>query len=125
MEQLITPCGDNCSLCPKYTAKTAEELGMAAQLWYKAGWTERVLSPDEIKCAGCSSHKTCTYGLIDCMKAHSVVKCNQCGEFPCGRIEAMLQKSREYEKRCRKVCSEAEFAILSEAFFRKESNLRL
>ena len=51
-------------------------------------------------------------------------KCNQCGEFPCEKISGMLECSKEYQKRCKEVCSGAEYDMLEKAFFDKENNLR-
>ena len=64
----ITLCGDNCSECPRYLAKTEDELKAVAQLWYRVGWRDKIVSNDEIKCFGCSSHKKCTYQLFYCIK---------------------------------------------------------
>ena len=65
--------------------------------------------------------KVCSYNLIDCMKLKKVEKC---AEFPCDKISKMLKTMEEYENRCRKLCSGAEFAVLKEAFFEKEVNIR-
>lgn len=124
MEEKITLCGDNCLECPRYNARSDEELKAAAELWYRIGWRECVVSNDEIKCTGCSSHKECTYQLVDCVKKHNVEKCNQCGVFPCEKISDMLKRSAEYRKKCREVCSEEEYSILEKAFFDKENNLK-
>jgi hypothetical protein len=124
MTQIITPCGDNCSACPKYTAKTDDELKKVAELWYKAGLNDKIAAPDEMRCGGCSSHKTCTYGLTECIKEHNITKCNQCDNFPCHKIEAMLERTKNYEIKCREVCTEDEYEVLKRAFFEKEMNLR-
>ena len=83
MEEKITLCGDNCIECPRYNAHSETELRAVAELWYRVGWRDSVVSNEEIICTGCSSHKSCTYGLVDCTKEHGVEKCNQCKEFPC------------------------------------------
>jgi len=124
MSDKITLCGDNCIYCPRYNAHTDDELKHIAELWYKVGWRDRVVSNEEIKCTGCSSHKQCTYQLVDCTKEHGVTKCNQCGEFPCRKISDMLKRSEAYQKKCREVCTAEEYAALEKAFFDKENNLR-
>jgi hypothetical protein len=124
MNELIMPCGDNCSVCPRYTAQTGEELQKVAELWYRVGYADRIVSLDEIKCSGCSSRKSCGYGLIDCIKEHDIQKCNQCSEFPCNKINEMLKTTNETRTKCKEVCSESEFKILSKAFFEKEINIR-
>lgn len=124
MEEIITMCGDNCLACPRYLAHTDDELHAVAQLWHKVGWRDCVVTNDEIACAGCSSHKSCTYGLVECIRIHGVEKCNQCGEFPCGKINAMLERTAEYQRNCKKVCTAQEYAMLEKAFFSKEANLK-
>ena len=49
---------------------------------------------------------------------------NQCKEFPCDKIIDMLERSKNYQKKCKEVCSEEEYDALEKAFFDKESNLR-
>lgn len=123
MEEKITLCGDNCIECPRYNAHSEEELEAVAELWYRVGWRDTVVSNEEIRCTGCSSHKQCAYQLVECTKEHNVQKCNQCGEFPCEKLQDMLERSAKYQERCRMVCSEEEYAVLEKAFFEKERNL--
>ncbi len=120
----ITLCGDDCLTCPRYNAHTDEELRSVAQLWHRIGWRDRVVTNDEIKCTGCSSHKSCTYGLVECTQKHGVGKCNQCSEFPCAKIAEMLSKSAAYQRKCRDVCTEQEYLMLESSFFNKEHNLK-
>lgn len=124
MEEKITLCGDNCLECPRYNARTEERLRHVAELWYKVGWRDRIVSCEEITCEGCSSHKQCTYGLVECTRAHGVDKCNQCTLFPCEKIRDMLARSKRYHARCKEICSAEDLAALEKAFFDKENNLR-
>jgi hypothetical protein len=48
MEERITLCGDNCIECPRYNAHTEEELRKIAELWYRVGWRESVVSNEEL-----------------------------------------------------------------------------
>lgn len=123
MKELITICGDCCDVCPRYTAKSEEELEAVARLWYRVGWRDTIVTKDEIKCTGCSSHKECTYQLVSCVKDHQVDKCNQCVEFPCNKIHIMLDKTKKSQELCKSLCMPEEFNILSKAFFEKEINL--
>ena len=34
-----------------------------------------------------------------------------------GKISSMLERSKEYQKRCKEVCSDAEYDMLEKAFF--------
>lgn len=124
MEEKITLCGDNCTMCPRYNAHTHEELRYVAELWYKVGWRDTVVSNEEISCLGCSSHKKCTYHLVDCVRQHNVQKCNQCSDFPCEKIRNMLDRSAEYQLKCKEICSAQDYTMLEKAFFDKESNLK-
>lgn len=124
MHEKITLCGDNCIECPRYNAHSDEELKKVAELWYKVGWRSSIESNKEISCSGCSSHKQCTYNLVECVKKHNVEKCNQCNEFPCVKISDMLKRSKEYQKKCMEICTEQEYAGLAKAFFDKENNLK-
>ncbi|MBQ8727314.1 MAG: DUF3795 domain-containing protein [Oscillospiraceae bacterium] len=124
MEEKITLCGDNCIYCPRYNAKSHDELEKVAELWYRIGFRDEIVSNEEIKCDGCSSHKKCTYNLVECTHNHKVEKCNMCNEFPCDKINDMLKRSKEYQKKCGEVCSEEEYKTLEKAFFDKENNLK-
>lgn len=124
MEEKITLCGDNCIECPRYNAHSDEELKKVAELWYKVGWRDTVVSNEEIRCTGCSSHKQCTYQLVECTQQHNIQKCNQCTQFPCEKIHAMLERSAQYQKTCKEICSKEEYIMLEKAFFDKENNLK-
>lgn len=120
----ITLCGDDCLECPRYLARTEEELKKAAELWYRIGWTNKIEPIDKIQCTGCSSHKRCTYQLVECVREHQTEKCNQCHEFPCEKIDNMLRRSSEYKKIVKTICSPEEYSMLEKAFFNKEENLK-
>ena len=59
-EERITLCGDNCIECPRYNAHSEAELKRVAELWYRVGWRDKVVTNEEITCSGCSSHKAGT-----------------------------------------------------------------
>lgn len=94
-----------------------------ARLWYQIGWKDRVVPAEEMRCGGCSTHKSCTYGLVPCFRAYQVEKCSQCSEFPCGKIREMLKRSEESRNKCAQRCTPEEYAMLEKAFFAKEQNL--
>ena len=127
MEEMIAPCGDNCSACPRYMTNSEVEWQSAAKLWHKLGWTDAMLSPESIKCSGCCIHHfkpLCSFSIIDCLKEHNINKCNQCSGFPCAKIDRMLDASKQTQEQCKKVCSEEEYLVLHRALFCKEENLR-
>lgn len=47
---VLSVCGDDCAVCPRYLARTEDELRETAVFWYKAGWRDRVLPPEEMRC---------------------------------------------------------------------------
>lgn len=120
----ITLCGDNCLECPRYLAKTDNDLKSIAELWHKIGWRDTIVTNDEIRCSGCSSHKKCTYQLIDCVHEKGIEKCNQCYDYPCKKIKDMLIRSDEYKAKCKKICTQEEYQMLERSFFNKEENLK-
>ena len=56
-EKIIAACGNDCAVCPRYNVppytKTAEELHHTAELWYKIGYRDHVVTNEEIACTGC------------------------------------------------------------------------
>ena len=124
MKERITLCGDDCGKCPRFSAKTVEELNSLAELWYRIGWRDSILPGAEMRCGGCTPDKKCTYGLTECTALHKVSRCKECGEFPCRKIDELLERSRLYERKCSEVCTDKEFEALRAAFFNKEANLR-
>lgn len=120
----ISLCGDNCSKCPRYKAKTEDELKSVAELWYKVGFRNKIVSTEEISCKGCSPEKECSYNLIQCTKENNVQKCNECKNFTCDKINKMLERSKENQQRCKELCTKEEYEILHKAFFEKEINLK-
>ena len=117
-------CGDDCAVCPRYNAKTEDELKQTAQFWYEIGWRDHIVSNDKICCKGCKTSKNCTFMILPCMNEHAVSKCRECIEYPCEKIEDMLRCSKITEKECRKHCTgEDEWQMLKRAFFEKEKNL--
>lgn len=120
----ISLCGDDCLSCPRYQAKTDDELKRVSELWYKVGWRNRVVGNDEIVCTGCSSHKQCTYHLVECIRLHEIDQCNECAEFPCNKVNTMLEISEKSRIKCKEVCTPEEYAQLEKAFFHKEINLK-
>ena len=58
-EPVISVCGDDCAVCPRYLARTGEELHETAVFWYRAGWRDHVVSNDEIRCTGCGCRPIC------------------------------------------------------------------
>ncbi len=123
-EPIYSVCGDDCAVCPRYLAKTDEELRETAEFWCRAGWRDRVVTNEEIRCAGCGSRPTCSFMLLPCVKEHGVERCSRCGKYPCGKIHATLASSESKKHQCRAACeSDEEFAMFVRAFYEKEKHL--
>ena len=124
-EPIYSVCGDDCAVCPRFVARTEDELRETAEFWFRAGWRDRVVSCEEIKCAGCGSRPSCSYMLLPCAREHNVTACASCGQFICDKIERMYANSEEKKRSCREACdTDEEFAMLCRAFYNKEKNMR-
>ena len=70
-EKIIAACGNDCAVCPRYNVppytKTAEELHHTAELWYKIGYRDHVITNEEIACTGCKEENWCRYRLVKCV----------------------------------------------------------
>ncbi len=124
-EPIISVCGDDCAVCPRFLAETDEELHETAVFWHKIGWRDRVVGNDEIKCTGCGCRSVCSFMLLPCTKEHGVKMCRECSEFVCEKVRKVLASSEEKRKMCEKCCeSPEEFQMLVRAFYEKEKNLK-
>ena len=56
-ERILAACGNDCSVCPRYIkepyVKTEIELAHTAELWYKIGYRDYIVTNEEISCTGC------------------------------------------------------------------------
>ncbi len=124
-EPILSVCGDDCAVCPRYLARTEEELRETAVFWHKAGWRDRVVSNEEIRCAGCGSRASCTFMLLPCTREHGVEACRDCSAFECEKVADVYARSEEKKRQCEAACaSPEEFRMLCRAFYEKEKNMR-
>lgn len=118
-------CGDDCAVCPRYLAKTDEELHATAEFWYRAGWRDHVVTNDEIRCTGCGCRPSCSFMLLPCTREHHVSWCKECSEFECEKVKDTFVRSAAKMEQCRQACeSEEEFQMFVRAFYEKEKNMR-
>ena len=121
---IYSVCGDDCAVCPRYLARTEEELHQTAVFWHKVGWRDRVVSNEEIRCNGCGSRERCAFAILPCLKERNLERCKACDDYPCDKINRMHEGSAAKEALCRAACGdEAVFRMLSRAFYEKEKNL--
>jgi hypothetical protein len=126
MDLRISICGDVCSECPRYKATLANDISAlerVADLWYRTGLRDRVVSPDEIKCAGCSKEKVCAHGVNSCEHLGKKENCGECDYFPCEKIEMVFKKTDDFNKNCKGKCTYEEYLELSESFLNKRQVL--
>lgn len=123
-QPVYSVCGDDCAVCPRYLAKTDEELHQTAVFWHQVGWRDHVVSNDEIRCDGCGTRQKCAFMLLPCLQEKGLARCADCGEHPCDKIHRMLSLSAEKEAQCQQACKdERMFTLLKRAFYEKEANL--
>ena len=127
MPDMLTYCGGRCDYCPRYLATQSgdpEQLAEVAELWHRLGWRDRVLSPEEIACRGCTPASWCRYGIAACAAGRNLGNCGECREYPeCGRLQDMFARNAAYHEICRRRCSLGEYAQLRLSSFSKRANL--
>ena len=122
----ISICGDTCSECPRYIATIENDtnrLVELAQLWYRLGFRDRVVEPDEIRCVGCDKTKACSYGINTCPHLEGKDNCGQCDVFPCEKIINIFEKTDDLNERCKRLCPPHEYLQLQKAFLMKRETL--
>lgn len=125
LSPLLSVCGDDCAVCPRFLAQTEEELHETAIFWFRCGWRDRVVSNEEIRCRGCGSRSSCTFQLLSCIREHGINKYSSCPEFQCKKIKDTLSRSALGQQQCRAACeNDREYALFLRAFYEKEKNLR-
>lgn len=126
-EKIIAACGNDCAVCPRYNVppytKTAEELHRTAELWYKIGYRDHVVTNKEIACTGCKEENWCRYRLVKCVNEKHIAHCDQCENYPCDVMKACFTVTGSFIPTCKKVCTPEDFETLRKAFFEKEKNL--
>lgn len=127
MSRVIAACGNDCSVCPRYTAhpyeKTENELYRTSELWMKIGYRNTIVSNEEISCAGCQPENWCRYHVVNCCENKDIKNCSQCTEYPCKNMKECFTVTKSFEPKCRDACTVEEYEQLKKAFFEKEKNL--
>ncbi|HHT77755.1 MAG TPA: DUF3795 domain-containing protein [Clostridiaceae bacterium] len=127
MGKIIAACGNDCSRCPRYTKapyeKSSEELKQTAELWFKIGYRDHVVSNQEISCMGCQKDNWCRYKIVKCVRENNICNCGQCSQYPCENIKNCFEVTQSFEPFCREVCTIDEYNMLKKAFFEKKENL--
>lgn len=127
--RIIAACGNDCSICPRYNkepyTKTEAELSHTAELWYKIGYRDHVVTNEEISCSGCKEDNWCRYQVVKCVNEKKLSNCGQCEQYPCDNIKDCFAVTKSFAPFCKEVCTEEEYRTISKAFFEKEENLEV
>jgi GrpB-like predicted nucleotidyltransferase (UPF0157 family) len=128
MQPMISLCGDDCSLCPRHTARTAAELSRVAELWRKLGWRDATSNPRTLACKGCApgcacSGGACTFGLWECAHDRDLASCHECAEWPCEKVAVADDDTPVRREAFRKAARPEEFCALDLAFCRKRKHV--
>jgi len=120
-------CGDDCSACPRYIATQSgsrERLKEVAEMWWRAGWRDTIVSPDEMVCGGCASVKWCRYDEIrKCAREKRIGNCGQCYDYPCAKITKVFEQTESYAETCKERVSKEDYECFHKAFFSKRERL--
>lgn len=122
----IAFCGDVCPECPRYIATQSNnilEFKKIAELWCRLGFRDKLISPEELKCTGCSKDIDCAHQLNNCEYSNGKSSCGECDLFPCDKINAAFQKTEKIKEICRTKCTDSEYEILNKAFLMKRQIL--
>jgi len=99
-QNMLAPCGIDCSACDIRRAKSEPELLKNILDWFK---NERKLDlkPEQITCDGClgdrSKHWSADCSILKCsVDDHGLDSCSDCAEFPCERLEKWAERDARY-----------------------------
>lgn len=124
--QRIAPCGNDCLACLRYIATQSNDiskLNEVAELWNRVGWRDEVVSPEEIKCYGCSSVNFCRYEIQKCASEKKIDNCGSCNDYPCNLSTRSFEQTKKYAQSIKDICTEKEYQQFTGAFFSKKENL--
>ncbi len=99
-QEMLAPCGLDCSKCNIYRAKREPETMQRILDWFK---NERKieLKPEQVACQGClgdrSAHWSADCGILQCsVDQRGLTSCSRCGGFPCEKIESWAARGPKY-----------------------------
>jgi hypothetical protein len=122
----LAACGNDCNHCPRYIATQSGDLNKLKEvsfLWNRIGYRDKIVSPKEIACHGCTSSNWCRYGIRNCTIENRVSNCGECEDYPCKKILGAIEKTLTFAENIREGSSEKDFEHLHKAFFLKRANL--
>lgn len=92
-KELTAPCGMDCFNCPIFEANLTEEM--------KPVIAQRFGIPaDKLACKGCRIEGGCRIHAecktLDCVREKGVEFCHECADFPCRRLQPMVDGADRY-----------------------------
>lgn len=94
-----------------------------AELWYRLGWRDTIVSPKEISCNGCSASNFCRYGIQQCASTKEIDNCGMCSSFPCDLNLKSFEAAKIFSESIKGKCDDQDYQRCYEAFFLKRENL--
>lgn len=91
-------CGLNCAECPAFTASVNndDELRKKTAEEWKSDWNPNI-KPEDINCLGCKNTKGVFFAwcfeceIRKCGKEKSVETCAHCDDYPCEKVNKMIE----------------------------------
>lgn len=114
MSRLISFCGLDCSACPAYVVRHADDPELrrkTAATWSKI--YDADIKPEDVFCDGCASEGSVLFGhcracrIRECGRSRKLETCAHCPEYACVRLEellAMVPEARQVLDRIKKSC---------------------
>ena len=123
---LISFCGNSCTDCPRYIATQAndnETLNNLAELWFRVGFRDTIVSANDMRCNGCNKDTNCRYRINNCIHRADKNNCGECDFFPCDKISLAFEKGNIFRMACAAKCTDNEMFVMEKAFFSKHDRL--
>jgi hypothetical protein len=123
---LIGACGDVCNRCHRYIATKSgskKKLWEVAELWFRLGLRDRVVSPEEIASTGCRTGNSCRCETVKCADRHAVNNCGDCRKYACTRIKKAFTRTARLAKKLKKVLNKKEYRQFEISALRKKQVL--
>lgn len=97
---MIAPCGLDCSACDIYRAQSEPETLKKIMDWL-LNVRHIDLKPEQVACGGClgdrAQHWSADCGLLKCaVDQRRLTSCSQCEDFPCGDLTSHAAQDPGY-----------------------------
>lgn len=120
-------CGDDCNVCPRYVATqsgSVEQLKKVASLWFRVGYRDKIVPPEELSCHGCFPRTWCDRMYVrTCAVKKGVKNCGKCESYSCEIVTKAFKQTASFAEKIKQKCSKTEYEQLKKAFFEKKKNL--